>query len=166
MIYLLLFWKPIRVSSGAMHSCIFLSLINVSLGRSSIFGLAIASAALLRVGRWGGFSPHIFPGVFITVFYMPYFGFVYFLQGDFSTHWTFGKILRTFLRSWGFPFPFNLSSIFRRRLQKYRQFFLAVSVQDGLFFPPNLLMVSTLVDGFLIFWPLVWKFFLGLLLIP
>ena len=40
------------------------------------------------------------------------FGFVYFYIGAFSTPYTFGIILRTPLRSWGFLFQFLLSDVF------------------------------------------------------
>ena len=59
MISLLLFYEPIIGSSWAMHSCMFLSPVDVLLGQSAIFGLALASVALL--GLVGGAdSPPIF----------------------------------------------------------------------------------------------------------
>ena len=63
-----------------MHSCIFLYPVDASLGRSAIFGLALASAALLRVDQRGRFSSNIFPGVSITVGYLPYVGIIYFYK--------------------------------------------------------------------------------------
>ena len=74
MIYLLIFYKPIRGSSGVTHSCIILSPVDASLGWSGIFGLALASAALLEVGRRGVFYSHIFPDVSITVGCLPSLG--------------------------------------------------------------------------------------------
>ena len=63
-----------------MQLCMFLSLFNSPIGRSTIFGLALASAALPEVGQWGGLSSHIFPGMYITVGYLSYCGFVSFYR--------------------------------------------------------------------------------------
>ena len=46
-----------------------------------------------------------------------------FLQGAFPTPWTFGKILRNPLCSWGFPFQFYLSNVSQRRLCISHQIF-------------------------------------------
>ena len=56
----------------------FLSPFNVLIRWSAIFGLALASAALLGVGWQDGFSSHIFPDVSITVGYLPYWGILVF----------------------------------------------------------------------------------------
>ena len=91
-------YKPIVGSSGAMHSYMFLFTVNTSLGRSTIFGLAISSAALINVSQQVGFSSHIFPGMYITVDYLPYLG-LYILHGVFPKPWPFRKILRNPLHS-------------------------------------------------------------------
>ena len=57
-----------------MHYYMFLSLIGGLLGWSDIFGLALASTALLGVGRRCELSSYIFPYVSITVGYLPSVG--------------------------------------------------------------------------------------------
>ena len=44
------------------------------LGRSEIFGLAIASGDLIGISLPGGFSSNMFPDVFITVVCLPILG--------------------------------------------------------------------------------------------
>ena len=58
MIYLLLFYKPIRGSNRAMRLCVYLSTVEASLEGLHIY-LALISGALLSVGQIGGFSSHM-----------------------------------------------------------------------------------------------------------
>ena len=57
-----------------MQLCMFLYPVTALLGRSEIFGLALASVDLLGVGQRGRFSSHIFLVVSITVGYLSYWG--------------------------------------------------------------------------------------------
>ena len=148
-----------------MHSYMFLFTVNTSLGRSTIFGLAISSAALINVSQQVGFSSHIFPGMYITVDYLPYLG-LYILHGVFPKPWPFRKILRNPLHSWGFPSWLLMSDALRRRLWSFWSIFwlfprklncLSRLISSG---------ISSLVSGFPIFWPLVCRRVRGLFLVP
>ena len=86
------------------------SLVNSSLKKSAIFGLVLASADLLGFCQRVGFSSRVFTEVSIMDGYLPSLG-LFILQGAFPTSWTFGKILRTPLHSWGFPFQSSLSGV-------------------------------------------------------
>ena len=57
-----------------MHLCMFSSTVDASLRWFEIFGLALASASLIGVGRRGGFSSHIIPDMSITVGYLTSLG--------------------------------------------------------------------------------------------
>ena len=61
-----------------MHLCMFLSPVDSFLGRSEIFGLSLANADLLGLGRQGGLSYHIYPDVSTTVCYISSVGFFIF----------------------------------------------------------------------------------------
>ena len=72
-----------------------------------IFYLLIASAALLGVGRWGGFSPHkVYTGI-LAWFESVHFRFVYFYKVNFQhlglleKSWGLRSVLRVTL--WFFP---------------------------------------------------------------
>ena len=54
-----------------MHLCMFLSPVDALPKGSAIFGLVLVSAALIGVGRRGGFSYHIYPDGSITVGIFP-----------------------------------------------------------------------------------------------
>ena len=83
-------------------TCAFLPPVNVLLGLFEIFGLALASAALLRVGCWGGFSSHIvYTRRMERLESSHYWGF-YNVRSP--TPLPFSKILRSPLRTWGFHF--------------------------------------------------------------
>ena len=70
----------------------FLSLANTSLGRFALFGLALSSAALLRVGWRGGFSSHIVYTCPLERLASSCWVF-FVLQGVFQTPWLFSKKL-------------------------------------------------------------------------
>ena len=101
-----------------MHSFMFLSLVNTSLGRSALFGIALASATLLGVVRQGSFSFHIFPGVSITVGYLPYWGFL-FCKVSLPTPWPFRKIFEDSALSLGVPCSFLMAPTFSERVPKW-----------------------------------------------
>ena len=85
MIYLLLFYKHIIGSSGAMHLCMFSSTVDASLRWFEIFGLALASASLIGIGRRGGFSSHIIPNMYIRVGYLTSLGLFIFTRWIYNT---------------------------------------------------------------------------------
>ena len=85
MIYLLLFYKHIIGSSGAMHLCMFSSTVDASLRWFEIFGLALASASLIGIGRRGGFSSHIIPDMSIMVGYLTSLGLFIFTGWIYNT---------------------------------------------------------------------------------
>ena len=94
MIYLLLFYKPIRGSSEALHSCMCLSQVDASLGRSAIFILALTREALLGVGRRGCFSSHMFPDVYhcwISAHWVFSFNMVYSNTLDICLRWILSR---------------------------------------------------------------------------
>ena len=79
--------------------------------------------------------------------------FCFVLQFIFKTPWTFGKNLRTLLRSWGFPFRFLMSNVFRRHFRSCRKMFFHRKFSRKLlmfYFRPVFLAVSALVSGLLI----------------
>ena len=117
MIYLLLFYKPIR-TSGAMQLWMFLPLVSVLIKKSTIFGLAFSRAALLRFCQRGDFSSHFLRNVPITVGYLPYWdisvlqGVIqhlgYFISWDYHlcTIWTVSQGFHSVLRC---PFDCSIS---------------------------------------------------------
>ena len=100
-----------------MHSCMFLSSFDASLGWSKIFGLALNSAALLVVGGRGGFSSHIFPGVSIKVGYLPIM-YLFIFTIFFPTPWLF----------WGVPLSIVFVRSFPEEAQKLSANFLSLSI--------------------------------------
>ena len=169
MIYLLLFYKPIRGSSGGMHSCMFLSPVDLLFRQSTYL-----SCACQRGTSWGWLVEAASPPIFLlmcpsrldiwTVW------FCLFLKFVFTKPWPFGKILRTPLRYWGLPFQFMMyfSGVFWWRLQSCRIIFSHCHfLYDILrfFFWSIFMMFYALVTGLSIIWTLVWWRFCGIFLV-
>ena len=149
----------------AIHLRIFLLPINASLGQSTIFSLALTSAALLRVGPWGGFYSNMFPDVSSTVGYLPNFGF-FILTICVSNTLDFWEIFRTQLCSWVSPFQFLTSKVFQRRLQSCWCILWPLPRNMARLSRPISAGISALVSRFLIKWTIVWWHFFGILLVP
>ena len=75
-----------------MHLCIFLSPVDTSLGWSALFGPVLASAALLGIGRKGGFYSHIVYTCPLERLVSAHWFFL-FLQDLFQTPFIFGEKL-------------------------------------------------------------------------
>ena len=88
-----------------------------------------------------------------------------FLQINFPTPWTFGKILRTPLHSEGFPFLFLMSEVFHRRLWNFCQIFWPFPRKLDRLSHSIPLGFSALVVGLPIVRPIVWWRFRGLLIV-
>ena len=124
-----------------MRLCVFLSSVDSSLGRSEIFGLALSSAALLRVGRRGGFSSHIFPYVSITVVYLPSLSLFIFIGCVFNTLAFWGNIEGSALFL-GVPLYIFDVRCFPEEAPKFLVNFILLSISlwaAEVFLPPNIL---------------------------
>ena len=89
-----------------------------------------------------------------------------FIQGVLQTPWSFGKNLRTQLRSCGLHFRFLVSGVFCRRPQgcQWTFFHCPFRSRCRVFLPPDppiIFVFSALVTGFLISSYLICRFYLG-----
>ena len=108
----------------------------------------LSSSALLRVGKWGGLSYHGYL-ICISRLTSAQNWCCLFLQGVFPTTWPLVRILRTLLRSRGFPSDSYFVRRFYRRLQSSLWSYCPFPREMLIFFLPILLVVITLVDRFL-----------------
>ena len=97
-IYFLIFYRPIRGSSGSIRACMFLSLVNASLDSLHIY-LALVSASFIRVGRRCMLSSHTFYSHLLVRLESSHW--VVFFTRFIPTHWYFRVNLSTMLRYWG-----------------------------------------------------------------
>ena len=120
-----------------MHSCIVLSTFNASLDGLHI-SLELASAALLGVFHQGGFSSHSVYTPLMERLSSDHWVCL-FLQGEFPTPWTFGKNLRTPLRSQGFLFLVLFVRYFSGGGSKVvsKIYLLPINTRDAEFFPSS-----------------------------
>ena len=114
--------------------------------------LVLVSAALLRVGQWGGYSSHILTPALWCVWHLPIFFLS--LQDVFQTPWSFSANMRTLFHYWGFPLSILFVRYFLEAVTKLSENFLSleISVRAAEFSAlPIISMVSNHVSGFMIF---------------
>ena len=131
-----------------------------------IFYLALVRVALLGVCWRGVFYSHNDPSVSSTGGIFPLAGFILFYNVHHPTPWTFRKISRCLLRSWGFPFDCSCPT-FLEEDSKLSEKLMIISTRDGGFIPSDIL-----VSLCYCFWVAVhtvaflWRCFCGIFLIP
>ena len=111
--------------------------------------LALSSAALLGVGRRGGFSSHKFYTCLLDRLTYAHYWYFLFLKFHSPTPWTLRKTYRDTLCSWGFHFDSFCVRCFWRKLRSFWQTWCQLMFELVGIFPPILLVLFSLVSSFL-----------------
>ena len=135
LLFIIVWYKKWEGTSGAMHSWIVLSTFDASLDGLHI-SLELASTAFVGVVHQGGFSSHSVYTRLMERLSSDHWVCL-FLQGEFPRPWTFGKNLRTPLRSQGFLFLVFFVRHFYRGGSKVvsKIYLLPINARAADFFP-------------------------------
>ena len=114
-----------------------LSLVNMLLGQSAIFDLALAKAALLGVGCRSVFSSHKYIAVYSMVKICPLV--IFWVHKVLClTSWPFVKILRAKLCPWDLSFDCSCP-MFSEEAQNFSANLMTISAQSGGFISSDLI---------------------------